>query len=121
MRHRLALGLGSVPGFAQETAEKRSAGRMPEPFGLEPLPQWQGWQGPSSYQPCRSATLALSTLVFVEVAVVWALWEWANNSREMVAVPRTLWVVACTSAQMSLVALQLGLESYEPEPRKIWR
>lgn len=53
--------------------------------------------------------------------VDWALWERANNNMETVAVPRTLWAVACTSAQMSLAALPLGWESYESEARKIWR
>ena len=90
MRHRRALGPGFAPGFAQEPAEQRSAERMPEPFGLELLPQRQGRQGPSSYQPCWSATLALSMLMLVEPAVERALWEWAHNNKESAAVPRTL-------------------------------
>lgn len=91
MRHRRALGPGFAPGFAQEPAEQPSAERMPEPFELESLlPQRQGRQGPSSYQPCRSAMLALSTLMLVEAAAELALWEQAHSNKEMVAVPHTL-------------------------------
>lgn len=90
MKHILALEPGFAPEFAQETAEQRSAGHMPEPFGLESLPQQQDRRGPSSYQPCWSAMLALSKLVLVEPAVERALWEWAHNNKEMAAVPRTL-------------------------------
>ena len=75
--------------FAQETAEQRSAERMPGTFGLESLPQRQGRQDSSSNQPCRSAMLALSTLMLVEAAVKRASWEWAHNNKEMEAVSRT--------------------------------
>ena len=108
MKHRLALEPGFAPEFARETAEQRSAGHMPEPFGLESLPQQQDRGGPSSYQPCWSAMLALSTLMSVETAFEWAWWEQVSNSKATVAVPRTPWVVACKSVQRSPAALQLG-------------
>ena len=73
MRHRLALEPGFALGFAQKIVEQRSAGRMPEPFALESLPQRQGRQGRCPYQPCWSATLALSKLMLVEPAVERAL------------------------------------------------
>lgn len=87
MRRRLALEPGFALGLAWETAEQRSAERMPEPFGLESPPQRQG---PSSYQPCWSAMLALSKLVLFEPAAEQALWEWTHNNKETAAVPRTL-------------------------------